>query len=181
MDKNKKEKIPWLKSNKKTGGEKPLPKPIKALGSTSLHLASTASEGARRRHLWLCSVNNHANPPDRKWHSMRRKSIAKRQFYKGHRSLSIEKSVFSKRFTRKDKNFPVRPKHTRESRAGLSTPLLLCSFGSIDVEPTVEATAVFLFLEEFFLPCILQGNPRLVYRAAVTHSTIFPRDAYRHQ
>ena len=32
-----------------------------------------------------------------------------------------------------------------------------CSFGSM--EPTVEATAVFLFLEEFFLPGIVQGNP----------------------
>ena len=116
--------------------------------------------------------DNHANPPDHNWHSMRRKSSAKRKFYKGHRSLSREKSVFSKRYTRED---------THESRAGLPTPLLLCSFRSIDVEPTVEATAVFLFFEEFFLPCILQGNPRLVYRAAVTHSTIFLQDAYRHQ
>ena len=113
MDENKKEKIPWLKSKKKTGPkkkkvfdeEKLLPKPIKALGSTSLHLTSSASEGARGRHLWLCSVNNHANPPHRKWHSMRRKSSAKRKFYKGHRSLSMEKSVFSKRYTREDKNF----------------------------------------------------------------------------
>ena len=32
-----------------------------------------------------------------------------------------------------------------------------CSFGSM--EPTVEPTAVFLFLEEFFLPGIVQGNP----------------------
>ena len=86
-------------------GEKLLSKPIKALGSTSLHLTSSASEGARRRHLWVCSVNNHANPPDHKWHSMRRKSSAGRKFYKGHRSLSIEKSVFSKRYTREDKNF----------------------------------------------------------------------------
>ena len=62
MDKNKKEKIPWLKSKKKTGfkkkkrfsmkdGEKVLPKPIKALGSTSLHLTSSASKGARRLKL----------------------------------------------------------------------------------------------------------------------------------
>ena len=85
-------------------GEKLLPKP-KTLGSTSLHLTSSASEGARRRHLWLCSVNNHVNPPDRKWHSMRRKSSAKRKSKKGNRSLSIEKSVFSKRYTREDKNF----------------------------------------------------------------------------
>ena len=35
-----------------------------------------------------------------------------------------------------------------------------CSFGSIDVKPTLKATAVFLFFEEFFLPGILQGNPR---------------------
>ena len=104
-------------------GEKLLPKPIKALGSTSLHLTSSASEGARRRHLWLCSVNNHANPPDHKWHSMRRKSSAKRKFYKGHRSLSIEKSVFSERYTREDtEKLLFRLKHTRESRAGLSTP-----------------------------------------------------------
>ena len=32
-------------------GEKLLPKPIKALGSTSLHLTSSASEGARRLKL----------------------------------------------------------------------------------------------------------------------------------
>ena len=102
MDKNKKEKIPWLKSKKKTGPKK---KKVfdegwrKTLGSTSLHLTSSASEGARRQHLWLCSVNNHANPPDRKWHSMRRKSSAKRKFYKGNRSLSIEKRVFSKTYT----------------------------------------------------------------------------------
>ena len=105
MDKNKKEEIPWLKSKKKTGPKK---KKVfdegwrKTFAET---LTSSASEGARRRHLWLCSVNNHANPPDRKWHSMRRKSSAKRKFYKGHRSLSIEKSVFSKRYTREDKNF----------------------------------------------------------------------------
>ena len=35
-----------------------------------------------------------------------------------------------------------------------------CSFGSVDVEPTVEATAAFLLFEEVFLPGILQGNPR---------------------
>ena len=33
-----------------------------------------------------------------------------------------------------------------------------CSFGSIEL--TVEVTAVFVFFEEFFLPGILQGNPR---------------------
>ena len=91
MDKNKtEEKIPWLKS-KKTGPKK---KKVfdegwrKTLAETdkgswfktSLHLTSSASEGATRRHLWLCSVNNHANPPDHKWHSMRRKSSAKRKF-----------------------------------------------------------------------------------------------------
>ena len=48
---------------------------------------------------------NHANPPDHKWHSMRRKSSAKRKFYKGHRSLSREKSVFSKRYTVRTKTF----------------------------------------------------------------------------
>ena len=32
-------------------GEKLLQKPIKGLGSTSLHLTSSASEGARRRKL----------------------------------------------------------------------------------------------------------------------------------
>ena len=125
--------------------------------------------------------DNHANPPDHKWHSMRKKSSAKRKFYKGHRSLSREKSVFSKKYTPWGQKLSFRLKHTRESRVGLPTPLLLCSFGSIDVEPTVEATAVFVFFKEFFLPCILQGNPWLVYRAAVTHSTIFPRDAFRHQ
>ena len=49
--------------------------------------------------------DNHVNPPDHKWHSMRRQSSAKRKFYKEHRSLSKEKSVFSKRYTREDKNF----------------------------------------------------------------------------
>ena len=86
-------------------GEKLLPKPIKALGSTSLHLTSSASEGARRRRLMALFSDNHAIPPDHKWHSMRRKSSAKRKFYKGHRSLSREKGVFSKRYTREDKNF----------------------------------------------------------------------------
>ena len=70
MDKNKKEKIPWLKSKKKTSpkkkkvfddtmkdGEKLLAKPIKALGSTSLHLTSSASEGARRLKLEGLSKN----------------------------------------------------------------------------------------------------------------------------
>ena len=85
-------------------GEKLLPKPIKSLGSTSLHLTSSESEGARRRRLMALFSNNRANPPDHKWHSMRRKSSAKRKFYKGHSSLSREKSVFSKRYTREDKN-----------------------------------------------------------------------------
>ena len=85
-------------------GEKLWPKPIKALGSTSLHLTSSASEGARRRCLMALFSDNHANPPDRQWHSIR-KSSAKRKFYKGHRSLSIKKSVFSERYTREDKNF----------------------------------------------------------------------------
>ena len=49
--------------------------------------------------------DNQASPPDHKWHSMRRKSSAKRKFYKGHRLLFREKSVFSKRYTREDKNF----------------------------------------------------------------------------
>ena len=35
-----------------------------------------------------------------------------------------------------------------------------CSFGSVDVRPTFEATAVFLLFEVVFLPGILQGNPR---------------------
>ena len=38
-------------------GEKLLPKPIKALGSTSLHLTSSASEGARRLKLEGLSKN----------------------------------------------------------------------------------------------------------------------------
>ena len=38
-------------------GEKFLPKPIKALGSTSLHLTSSASEGARRLKLEGLSKN----------------------------------------------------------------------------------------------------------------------------
>ena len=38
-------------------GEKFLPKPIKALGSTSLHLTSSASEGARRLKLEGLSNN----------------------------------------------------------------------------------------------------------------------------
>ena len=60
MDKNKKEKIPWLKSKKKTGPKK---KKVfdegwqKTLGSTSLHLTSTASEGARRLKLEGLSKN----------------------------------------------------------------------------------------------------------------------------
>ena len=59
---------------------------------------------------------NHANPPDHKWHSMRRKSSTKIKFYKGHRSLSREKSVFSKIYTHEDKNFHLQCslKHTRE-------------------------------------------------------------------
>ena len=103
--------------------------------------------------------DNHANPPNHKYNPIRRKSSAKRKFYKGHRSLSREKMMSSKRYTREGKNFHL-GLHTCKSRAGLSTPLLLCSLGSIDVEPTAEATAVFRFYEEHLLPCILQGNPR---------------------
>ena len=86
-------------------GEKLFPKPIKALGSTSLHLTSSASEGARRRRLMALFIDNHANPPDLKMAFNEKKSSAKTKFYKGHRSLSREKSVFSKRYTREDKNF----------------------------------------------------------------------------
>ena len=34
--------------------------------------------------------DNHANPPNYKWHSIRRKSSAKRKFYKGHHSFRRE-------------------------------------------------------------------------------------------
>ena len=45
------------------------------------------------KHMALFS-GNHANPPNNKWHSIRRKSNAKRKFYRGNRSFHREKCVF---------------------------------------------------------------------------------------
>ena len=62
-------------------------------------------QNMRQLSTWLCSVHDyHANPPNHKWHLIRRKSRAKRKFT-GSTAHFIEKLVFSEKDVREGKTF----------------------------------------------------------------------------
>ena len=62
------------------------------------------------------------------WHSIRRKSSAKRKFYKGHHSFHREKGVLLKIYPWGQK-LSLRLKHAREGRAGLAVnPIIAIVF-----------------------------------------------------